>query len=70
MKDYLKGYFDVVANRLLKKEIITQQTRDSLHYTVELKGPALQLVVPVDSIPADSVLQEEKGFLFKLKKFL
>jgi len=64
MKEYLKGYFDLVAGRLLKKEIITQQLVDSLHYTVELKGPALQMVVPTDSIPVDSLMIEEPEDLF------
>ncbi|MDQ3052241.1 MAG: transglycosylase domain-containing protein [Bacteroidota bacterium] len=63
MKEYLQGYFDLVAGRLLKKEIITQQTRDSLKYQIELKGPALQMVLP-DSIPADSLFFEEPEDLF------
>ena len=64
MKTYLKGYFDLVANRMLKKEIITQQQRDSLHFEIQLKGPALQLVVPADTIPVDSLLREEPDELF------
>ncbi len=64
LKEYLKGYFDLVANRMLKKELITQQQRDSLHYNVELKGPALQMVLPVDTIPPDSLLKEDNDELF------
>lgn len=64
MKEYLKGYFDLVAGRLLKKEIISQSVFDSLKYQVELKGPALQLVLPADSMPADSLLIEEQEELF------
>ncbi len=64
MKEYLKSYFDLVAGRLLKKEIISQSVFDSLKYQVELKGRALQLVLPADSIPADSLLIEEPEELF------
>lgn len=64
MKEYLKGYFSVVAGRLLKKEIITQEVHDSLQFHIELKGPALQLVVPADSIPVDSLMKEEPEEMF------
>jgi hypothetical protein len=49
---------------MLKKEIITQQQRDSLQYNIVLKGPALQMVIPADTIPADSLLKEETDELF------
>ncbi|HMT28865.1 MAG TPA: transglycosylase domain-containing protein [Bacteroidia bacterium] len=64
LKDYLKNYFQLVAGRLVKKEIITQSDFDQLQYQVQLKGPALQLVLPTDSIPADSLLQEDTEELF------
>jgi len=64
LREYLRNYFDVVAARLVKKEIITQIEMDSISYKVELKGKALNIVVPVDSIPADSIFIDNAGEVF------
>jgi hypothetical protein len=64
LKSYLKNYFDVVAGRLLKKEIIDQETFEKLSYQVDLKGAALQFVVPPDSLPVDSLIIDNAGDLY------
>ncbi|MBL0342825.1 MAG: hypothetical protein IPP71_19210 [Bacteroidetes bacterium] len=64
LKDYLKNYYQLVAGRLLKKEIINQNDYDQLKYQVEIKGRALQMVVPTDSLPVDSLMQEDVEELF------
>ncbi|MCX6291874.1 MAG: transglycosylase domain-containing protein [Bacteroidetes bacterium] len=57
LKPYFAGYYRVVANFLLKKNLVTQEEYDHLEPRVELKGPAKNLVSPADSLPA---LEEEK----------
>ncbi len=59
LKEYLKNYFQLVAGRLQKKEIITQLELDMLQFQVQLNGPARDLVIPTDTIPVDSLLIED-----------
>jgi len=54
LRPRLQGYFRLVAGRLLSKDIITQMQYDSLRYTVQLNGPARELVIPTDTLPADT----------------
>ncbi len=63
LKEYLRSYFQLVAGRLVKKEIIPQESLDQLRFQVELKGAARQFVMP-DSIPVDTLLLEEPEELF------
>lgn len=64
VKDYLKNYFQLVAGRLQKKEIITQLELDMLQFQVQLNGPARDLVLPTDTIPSDTLIFEEPEELF------
>jgi membrane peptidoglycan carboxypeptidase len=56
LKPYFENYYRVVANFLLKKNLITQMEYDQLKPHVELKGPAKNIITPADSLPA---LEEE-----------
>jgi membrane peptidoglycan carboxypeptidase len=66
LRERLAGYFKLVAGRLRGKEIITQEQLDSLTFNVTLAGPARELVVPQDSIPADSTAIFEETVLPEL----
>lgn len=66
LREYLQGYFKLVAGRMAKKEIITPEQLEQLQFKVELKGPALQYVLPVDTIPVDSLPAEENTFFESL----
>ncbi len=59
LKPYHKGYFDLIGNRLLTREKISQQDLDSLKSDVILKGRALEFIIPTDAIPVDSTEIEE-----------
>ena len=58
LKPYFADYYRVVANFLLKKNLITQAEYDQLQPHIELRGPAKYFVTPADSVPA---LEEEQG---------
>jgi len=53
-KPYLADYYRVVSDFMLKKNLITEGEYHALEPKIELKGPAKALVVPSDTIPADS----------------
>ncbi len=55
LKPHFANYFSFVSNRLLKREMITQEDFDNLKPEIELKGPAKALVLKTDSIPSDSL---------------
>ena len=55
LKPFLENYFSFAANRLLHKEMITQQDFDNLHPNVELKGPARFEIIKTDSVPEGTV---------------
>ncbi len=54
LKPHLEGYFRIVSNFMLKKNLITQQQYDQLIPSVLLQGPARELVVQGDSLAKDS----------------
>lgn len=54
LKPYFADYYRVVSNFLLRKNLITQEEHDALVPIVDLKGPAREMVVPTDTIPADA----------------
>ncbi len=58
LKPYFADYYRVVANFLLKKDLISQVEYDQLRPHVELKGLAKNFVVITDSIPKT---EEEPG---------
>jgi hypothetical protein len=63
LKPFLEGYYRLIANHLIKKEKISQQEFDALQPTVKLSGPALQFIIPTDSIPVDSIQTDELQIL-------
>jgi hypothetical protein len=65
LREYLQGYFKLVAGRMAKKEIITPEQLEQMQFKVELKGPALQFVLPVDTIPVDSLPADDNTLLFE-----
>ncbi len=59
LKPFMANYFKLVAGRLVKREKISQSEADSLQPIVHLNGLALQIVMPVDSVPVDSLELEQ-----------
>jgi len=53
LKPYFADYYRVVANFLLRKNLISQEEYDQLKPHVELKGPAKMHITPADSIPVN-----------------
>ena len=51
LKPYFADYYRVVANFLLRKELITQTEYDELHPRIVIKGPAKNFITPLDSLP-------------------
>ena len=60
MKPYLAGYYRIVSNYMLRKNLITQQEFDALVPNVILTGPARDAVVPIDTLQIEE--QEELPF--------
>ena len=54
LKPFLSGYYRLVSNFMLKKELISQQEYDNLLPNVKLTGPALNLIIPTDTIFDDN----------------
>ncbi len=52
LRPYLSGYFNILSRRMVFKGWITEADTLGLRPDVELKGRALQLIVPADSLPA------------------
>jgi len=55
LRDFLASYYKLMSEKMLHKELITQEDFDALQPKVELKGIAKSLVLPADSIPPDSL---------------
>lgn len=58
LKPYFADYYRVVANFLLKKNLITQDEYDHLQPHIELKGLAKKFVMPSASLPKNEEDQE------------
>ena len=61
LREFLASYYKLMSEKMLRKELITQQDFDALLPQVELKGLAKSLVLPADSIPPDSVKFDYTG---------
>jgi hypothetical protein len=59
LREYLQSYYSLVSGKMLRKEWITQEEFDNLKPEVELKGPARDLVLPADSIPAEEEIETD-----------
>ncbi|NVN95653.1 MAG: transglycosylase domain-containing protein [Bacteroidetes bacterium] len=55
LKPFLADYFSFAANRMLKKEMITQEDFDKLLPQIDVKGPAKALILITDSLPINSI---------------
>jgi hypothetical protein len=53
LKPHMAGYYRLVAGRMARREKILQSDADSLQPNVQLKGPALYIVVPPDTSEED-----------------
>jgi hypothetical protein len=51
----MANYFKLVSGRLARREKIAQAEADSLQPSIKLSGPALDFILPVDTIPADTL---------------
>ncbi len=51
LKPYFADYYRVVANFLLKKNLINQDEYDHLQPHIELKGPAKEFLTPKENLP-------------------
>lgn len=60
LREHLKAYYELVSSKMLRKEWITQEDYDRLAPAVELKGPARELVVMTDTIPAGEIEEPEE----------
>jgi len=58
-KPYLADYYRVVSNFMLRKNLITEAEYNQLQPHVELRGPAKELVIPSETMPADSSEENE-----------
>lgn len=64
LKPYMAGYYRVVSNFMLKKNLITQPEFDALVPNVTLTGPARDAVIPVDTLDQeepDALPFDERG---------
>jgi hypothetical protein len=64
LRPYLKNYFNLVAGRMVRKEIIPAADTVNMPYQVYLTGRARELVIPTDSLPPDSLQPEVPELLF------
>lgn len=56
LKPDVQEFFAVVADRMVRKEMIPQVVVDGMEAKVDLLGPAGKIVMPVDSVPPDSLI--------------
>lgn len=59
LKPYLAGYYNLVSDHMLRRELITQQQHDELQPNVTLKGPAKELVLPKETIPEEEEEEDD-----------
>jgi len=56
LKPHVLNFINMVSNRLVIREKISQAEAESLQVNVQLKGPAMNVFVPLDSLEIDSTL--------------
>ncbi len=59
LREHMKAYYDLVSSKMLRKEWISQEEFNELKPEVELKGPALRMLSPAESIPDLDENQED-----------
>jgi hypothetical protein len=55
LKPRMESYYKLVAGRLARRGKIAQEEADSLHPVITLQGPALNIVVPPDTVPDEDL---------------
>jgi hypothetical protein len=55
LKEYLKPHFNLVTERMVKKEIITADQAAAMNYNVQLSGRSREIILPLDSAQIDSI---------------
>jgi len=63
LKEYLKPHFNLVTERMVKKEIITPEQAATMNYNIQLSGKARDIVIPVDSSQTDSLEVEIQNLI-------
>lgn len=64
LKGYLQGYYKLMSDKMLRREMITQEDYDNMVPDVELTGPAKDLLAQPDSLaPATDSLQMDMNYL-------
>ena len=56
LREYLKGYYDLLARKMFGQNRITQEQVDQIIPNVILTGPAKNFLLKTDSIAVDSIL--------------
>ena len=60
LRESMSGFYKLLSEKMLKKGQITQEDFDKLVPTIELRGPARLLLKKNDTIPADSLYDEDQ----------
>ena len=59
IKGYMADFFKIIEGRMAMRGYLNERDTANFIPRVKLSGPALQFVVPVDSVPAmDEILPE------------
>lgn len=56
LREYLKGYYDLLSRKMLGQNRITQEEADQIIPNVQLTGPAKNFLIKTDTIAVDSLL--------------
>lgn len=59
LKENQQGFYRLIANRLLSRNLISQDEIDKADTLIKVTGDAFRLIMPLDSIPKDSLELEE-----------
>lgn len=62
LKENQKGFYELVVSRLVKRGLIAAPDTTTLKPAVKLNGEALKLIMPLDSLPADSLKQDDSAY--------
>lgn len=55
LKPYMANFFKLVSGRMARREKIPQEEADNLQAVIQLVGPARDYIVPVDTLPVDTL---------------
>ncbi|MDA9555832.1 transglycosylase domain-containing protein [Pelobium sp.] len=69
LKSYLTGYFNLIGGLMARKGYTTRDSSNYGFYSVRLKESLRQQISPSDSIPADSLADDDENNPFNLNLF-